>query len=370
MPYLRGDSWESDFYWEGERYRKSWGPVSRSVARDKEASWKREIRSGRYLQKKRRISFEALAEKYLDEYARANKKPSTVKRNERSRDQLTPYLGSRLIGSITADLAEQYKSRRLELGAKPATVNRDVDFLRSVVKKAVEWGYIAFNPLAGVKHLAEDNERMWVLSEDEEARLIESCGKSHQRSKYLVDLVELALNTGMRLGELQGLKKAAVHLRERYITVTDTKNHESRNVPLNDRALAVVKRRMVESASDHIFCNAYGRPLTVLTNAFWHAVAEAGLERIGVDKAGKEEKLRFRFHDLRHTFGSRLGMRGIDTKTIMEIMGHRTHKMAMRYQHPAPDHKLAAVRVLEKKNTANLPARKILSLKSKRKTGA
>jgi hypothetical protein len=57
-------------------------------------------------------------------------------------------------------------------------------------------------------------------------------------------------------------------------------------------------------------------------------------------------------------------MAGIDTKTIMEIMGHRTHKMAMRYQHPAPDHKLAAVQVLEKKNTANLPAAQILPFES------
>ena len=370
MPSLRGDSWESDFYWEGERYRKSWGPVSRSVAKDKESSWKREIRSGKFLQRQRRITFETLAEKYLSEYARANKKPSTVKRNERSRDQLKPYFGSRPIGAITADQAEQFKSKRLELGAKPATVNRDIDFLRSAIKKAVEWGYLAFNPLTGVKHLAEDNERMWALSDDEEAKLLEDCAKSHQRSKYLVDLVELALNTGMRLGELQGLKKSSIHLRDRYISVTDTKNHDNRNVPLNDQALAVVKRRLVESASDHIFCNEFGRPLTVLTNAFWHAVENAGLVRVGVDKDGKEVKQRFRFHDLRHTFGSRLGMRGIDTKTIMEIMGHRTHKMAMRYQHPAPDHKLAAVRVLEKKNTANLTARKILPLKSSRKTGA
>ena len=55
----------------------------------------------------------------------------------------------------------------------------------------------------------------------------------------------------------------------------------------------------------------------------------------------------FRFHDLRHTFGSRLGMAGTDLKTIMEIMGHKTHVMAMWYQHPSPDHKLKAVRNLD-----------------------
>jgi integrase len=262
--------------------------------------------------------------------------------------------GGKSLAAITADLAESYKRTRLQeltrYGKPPAaaTVNREVDFLRKAITKAVEWGYLAFNPLSTVKHLSEDNERMWVLTEDEEEKLLQACEKSRQRRRYLRELVEIALNTGMRLGELQGLKKADVHLRERYVSLTGTKNHDNRNVPLNDTALLIVKRLMVESPSDHLFCNEYGKKLTVLTNAFWHAVVNAGLERIGRDDEGKPVKVRFRFHDLRHTFGSRLGMRGIDTKTIMEIMGHRTHKMAMRYQHPAPDHKLAAVRVLEK----------------------
>ncbi len=61
-----------------------------------------------------------------------------------------------------------------------------------------------------------------------------------------------------------------------------------------------------------------------------------------------EKDVRFRFHDLRHTFGSRLGMAGFDLKTIMEIMGHKTTKVAMRYQHPSPDHKLKAVQSLDR----------------------
>ena len=61
---------------------------------------------------------------------------------------------------------------------------------------------------------------------------------------------------------------------------------------------------------------------------------KAGLERWATDKDGKKKKVRFRFHDLRHTFGSRLGMAGVDLKTIMEIMGHKSAKVAMRYQHP------------------------------------
>jgi integrase len=81
-----------------------------------------------------------------------------------------------------------------------------------------------------------------------------------------------------------------------------------------------------------------------LKKGFWEAVSKAKLTRRGPN--GKKE--RFRFHDLRHTFGSRLGMNGYDLKTIMEIMGHKTVTVAMRYQHPTADHKMSAVRSLDK----------------------
>lgn len=87
--------------------------------------------------------------------------------------------------------------------------------------------------------------------------------------------------------------------------------------------------------------------MTVLTNAFWKAIEDAGLFRYEEDKKGRNKKVRFRFHDLRHTFGSRLGMKGTDLKTIMEIMGHKPYAMSMRYQHPVPDHKLRAVKALD-----------------------
>jgi len=76
-------------------------------------------------------------------------------------------------------------------------------------------------------------------------------------------------------------------------------------------------------------------------------VAPSAIKRVCKHIVSKSKKVRFRFHDLRHTFGSRLGMIGTDLKTIMEIMGHKTYAMSMRYQHPTPDHKLDAVRALD-----------------------
>ena len=98
-----------------------------------------------------------------------------------------------------------------------------------------EWGFLSHNQLTGVKHLKEDNEKMWVLSSDEEQKLLAACDARPQRKKYLKDLVIFALYSGMRQAEVFGIKKGNVNIRQRYIMVTDTKNHENRKVPINDR---------------------------------------------------------------------------------------------------------------------------------------
>ena len=229
--------------------------------------------------------------------------------------------------------------------------------LKNVMNKALEWGYLAHNPIAGVKQFRENNEKTWSLSTDEEEKLLFECDNRPQRKggKYLKDLVVFALHTGMRQEEIFKLKKDNVKLKDNYILVTDTKNHTNRTVPINDTLGKTLKKRMGDD-SEYVFTNAKGKPLTVLTNAFWTAVSEAGLIKWDGDK-----KVRFRFHDLRHTFGSRLGMSGTDLKTTMEIMGHKTPKTAMRYQHPSPDHKLDAVKKLD----SNPVTGKIIDLKNR-----
>ncbi len=338
--YKRGDSWYSNFWLRGERYQKSWGDISKTVAKEREHKFKTEILEGKHRQKTKRILFEVFSEKYL-ESARLNKKPSSARRNEVSINMLMPHFKGKLIGSIHPFMVEQYKKIRRDGKAEPATVNRDIATFRNMMNKAVEWGYLSQSPLKGVELFKEDNERMWVLTSEEEIKLLAECDKRPQRKKYLKDLALFALHSGMRQAEIFGLKKVDVKLKENYLKATDTKTHEDRNVPINDTLKNILERRLTGDY-EYVFTNAKGLPLTVLTNAYWKAVSEAGLIKWNGDK-----KIRFRFHDLRHTFGSRLGMAGIDLKTIMEIMGHKTHVMAMRYQHPSPGHKLNAVKILD-----------------------
>lgn len=342
--YLRNGNFVTEFYHEGIRYKKSLGAgISRTVAKEREGKFKQEVREGKHELKAKRIKFEVFTEKYLD-HARVNKRPSSAKRNAASIKQLMPHFKGQLIGSIHPFQVEAYKKARRDGGASPATVNRDVACLRNMMNMAVEWRYIRSNPLSRVKMIPEANEKMWVLSEEEESRLLEECAASPQRGgkRYLPDLVSFALNSGMRQGEIFDLLKVNIHADQEYLSVVDSKTHEGRAVPLNETLKEIIRRRM-EHPGDRVFTTSRGAKLTVLTNAFWYAVKAAGLFRWDGDK-----KIRFRFHDLRHTFGSRLGMGGVDLKSIMEIMGHKTAKMSMRYQHPSPSHKLEAVRSLDK----------------------
>ncbi len=344
--FKRGDQWYSDFWHGGKRYKKSWGAISKTIAKEKDRQFRTEVAEGRHEVKAKRILFETFSTIYL-EAAKMNKKPKSATRNDVSINMLKPFFGSKLLKEIHPLMAEQYKKARKEAGKSPGTINRDITTLKNMLKKATEWGYLRSNPLAGVKTFKEDNDRMWALSATEEAKLIMACAKSPQRGKkrYLQDLVLFALNSGMRLAEIFSLEKSNVHLDERFIQITDTKNHDPRKVPINDTLKRILEKRMKEE-SQYVFCTSKGKQLTVLTNAFWFAAKQAGLTRHETIR-GKLKTVRFRFHDLRHTFGSRLGMAGVDLKTIMEIMGHKTAKVALRYQHPAPDHKLNAVRILD-----------------------
>ena len=358
--YQRNGNWVTEFYHDGIRYKKSLGKgISKTVAKEREAKYRQEVREGKHNVKARRIRFETFSVKYLD-HAWVNKKPKSAKRNEVSIGQLMPYFKGKLLGSIHPFQVEQYKKTRRDGGASPATVNRDVACLKNMMNMAVQWNDLQMNPISKVKLLHEDNEKMWVLSPEEEVRLLEECHKRPQKRVYLRDLVELAIYTGMRLDEIFGLRWSHVHLEDKYLYVAETKNHQARNVPMNETVEKILRRRNVTELGGYVFENAGGKRLTVLTNAFWKAVDETNLyRRETVD--GRMVKVRFRFHDCRHTFGSRLGMNGSDLKTIMEIMGHKTPRMAMRYQHPSPSHKLEAVNRLDK---IRVPApQKIVNLK-------
>ncbi len=338
---------------EGKRYQKSHGPVTKTVAQQKHAKFKADLNSGEYQKRleekkaeKNRGKLKDFKQDYLDYYER-HWRPSSYRRTKFLVANLVEQLGEKYLDSIIPLDVERYKKVRLGAGKKKATVNRELNALSNMFEVAIKFGKARKNPLKGVARFKEDNEKMWVLTPEEEEKLLSACNSIEEKEggEYLPDLVEVALYSGMRQGEIFNMKREHVSFRHGFIYIPKTKTHQTRKVPMNETLREALKRALRRSkGSEYLFVGKGGEKLKHLKKGFWEAAADAGLIRKSPD--GKKE--RFRFHDLRHTYGSRLGMGGTDLKTIMEIMGHKTTTVAMRYQHPTHEHKKQAVLALDK----------------------
>jgi len=141
----------------------------------------------------------------------------------------------------------------------------------------------------------------------------------------------------MRKGEIFNLKWQDVNFNLRLVHVSDSKNNEARDIPINDVLYETLKalKDKAEEGQDYIFVNPKtNKPYDNVKKSFKTALKKAGIED-------------FTFHDLRHTFASHLVMSGVDLMTVKELLGHKDIKMTMRYSHLSPDHKRMAVKRME-----------------------
>jgi integrase len=214
--------------------------------------------------------------------------------------------------SVAKAQAEKYAAQRLDEGAAPSTVNREMTVLKHMLKRAVAWEYLSSNPVAGIKALKEPSGRTRFLTLEEMDRLLAVCEATG--SPYLKAFVVVALNTGMRRNEILSLRRKGIDWMNRIVTLEDTKNGESRHVFLNDAALEAL-RCLPSPLNDggHLF------PFT--PNQVSMAVRRV-LKRAGIED--------FCLHDLRHTFASYHAMSGVQGRGLQALLGHKDNRMTMR----------------------------------------
>ena len=205
----------------------------------------------------------------------------------------------------------------------PSTCNRYISALSSVLQCALErWGWIDENPCRKIRRLHEKNERTRFLNSQEQELLLEAC----KVDSVLYDIVVLALLTGARQGELCSLKWGDVSLQEAMLTFRDTKNNETRAVPLSHEGLEILKRRFCDrriGGDDWVFPAEKSSGHVEVSKRFARISKKAGLDN-------------FRFHDLRHTAASRMAMAGIPILQMQELLGHKSVSMTKRYSHLRP----------------------------------
>ena len=281
----------------------------------------------------------------------ANRPKSALTTLQRLQTQFGGWHTTRLT-DITTDKIEAWRTDRLRAGRTPSTVLRDVMTLSGVLTRAVKQKKLAENPVRDVeKPKLDRSPKVRFLDASEEERLREALlGRDAEmcmarisankwrraRNKdalpplgygdHLTPAVVLSMNTGMRAGELLALRWASVDFKHAQLTIegSTAKSSQTRHVPLNSQAIATLKRWRSQCKDDRVF------PVTRFKTA-WTAL----LKRAHIT--------RFRWHDLRHHFASRLAQKGVPLNTIRELLGHGSLAMTLRYAHLAPDQKREAV---------------------------
>ena len=222
----------------------------------------------------------------------------------------------------------KWRDARTAAGASSQTVRNHLTALSSIFQAAItEWGHDELsNPVRRIRRPPPPRPRTRRVTPEE----IEAI-KKHTESEDLPDLVDLAVETAMRLGEVVALTAGSVNLKSRTVTLSDTKNGHSRVVPLSQRATTILRAR-IASASEY---DSRLFPITAhaATVAFRRAVARARRTRgVELSTSHRDTYLNdLRFHDLRREATSRLFEQGLSVMEVSSVTGHRVLEMLRRY---------------------------------------
>src|SRR5438552_6930309 len=321
--YRRGHSWCVGFTVNGRRVRETVGS-NKKVAEKVLSLRMTQVLENRYFPPNRqlgRIPFKDFAQMYLE---RAGPLLKSI-RTERNRVLAwAREFGSRPLGQITRAEIEAWRRERMSK-CRPATINRDLSRLRHMLNLAVEWELLEESPMQGIKFLRENNARTRYLSLEESQRLIASCMAPHIRA-----LVSVALHSGMRLGEILNLRWRDLDFASGFILVRDSKNGESRHVPMDTILFALFRAYPRRVGADLVFSSSSGGRIVDVRTGFLNSCKRAGIADL-------------HFHDLRHTFASQFVMAGGDLYILKEILGHKSLAMTTRYSHLSPTYKIRAI---------------------------
>jgi integrase len=277
-----------------------------------------------------RMTLAEAAERYLGTKARKR----TLKMDERALRHLKSAFGAdTALEDLTASGISEYKAKRLATkignpGAErlltAAAVNRPLALLRHLLRIAhEEWEALPAVPRIRLEK--EPQGRLRWLTEEEIKKLLEACERS--RNRDLRAAVIVAINTGLRRGELLGLTWDRVELSRGVVRLEVTKSGRRREVPLNAESYTALVS-LGPKESGRVFRKRS------LRKAYENAVENAKLDDVN-------------FHTLRHTFASWAVMRGVSLKELQELLGHSSLAMTMRYAHLAPERLRSAVTRLE-----------------------
>ncbi|MDP4557909.1 site-specific integrase [Halomonas meridiana] len=350
MPHKRKGS---PYWWTkitppggGTAIRRSTGTVDYREAKALEAKWRSELYQQNAWGTKPQHSFADVATEFLV----ASQEKRTFGDIQRRVGRLYDHFGPDVVMEEMAgkDVREFISARQAD-GVKPATINRELSILSAMINHAIEQlEWPMSNPVRGRK-LKEPEGRVRWITHNEADRLV-AAAKTQRSGERLSDFILLALNTGARMNELLKMNWSRVDFDNALLHLEgeDTKSAKRRSVPLNDAALAALKRRWVWVSqncpySEWVFAKTNGERLGCIRQGFKSACDTARIKN-------------FRIHDLRHTCASWMISEGVPLMDVKEVLGHSTVKMTEKYAHLAPHRARDAVNQLGQRSNRSTPA--------------
>jgi integrase len=249
--------------------------------------------------------------------------------DDRNVKALLPYWGETPIGRIHKAMAAEYRRRRhAEKAVTDTTINRDLEALRHILFWAVDDGLLTANPLSRLRLVPERRKPRSILGFEEEEQLLAAA------APHLRQIIVAALDTGMRRGELLHQRWEHVDFNRRLLSVTQSKTAagEGREIPLTERVYSLLQTLRQDTGLLFTF---KGKPIRAIKTAWKAAIRRAGIRYC-------------RFHDLRHTFNTRLMEAGVMQEVRKALMGHSSGEdVNAIYTHVELPAKREAIRKLE-----------------------
>lgn len=326
MPALhkQGGVYWSDIRIGGVRVRKSLGR-NRIIAKERLRDLVRQQHEARYGIAESDIPWGKFKTKYL-EYCDGSKAPATAERDRAAISALEKFHKPQLLRDVTPELLERWKGHRKKEGRGHATINRDLRAVKTMMHKALEWGYLHKWSAKGVKKLRESKGRLLYYTPEEVKLLLGVCRSRFSAFYDWETICLLGVRAGLRRAEIYHLSWKDVDLGRGILSVVakdgwQPKTGEQRHIPMpDDLTQHLVKKRRVLGNQEWVIGE---RPSLAVMSAFFQ-------------KISRKAKLPGNLHTLRHTFASHLVAAGVDLYAVSKLLGHASIVQTQRYAHLAP----------------------------------
>lgn len=342
--YKRGLVWWMDFVYQGKQVRRSTETGDRKLAQRIFNKVNGEIAEGKWFEHLEREdrTFRELVEKYLSEYSAPHKKPSSHLRDKCITAHLMGSFADAPLTEITTKSISDYKVKRRGEGVSPRTINYELTVMSHAFNLAIrEWEWLKDNPVQRVaKEKVRNQIERWLTANEEKDLLKVS-------PKWLQDIILFAIHTGLRQGEILDLKWSQVDLERKTIFIAEQKNQGVDTLPINETVKKILmgKSNTGQSPNDHVFSSMNNTRMNNrnLIRAFHTAADKAEIKKI-------------RFHDLRHTFATRLVQAGVDIYKVQKLGRWKTVSMVQRYAHHYTESLRSGVEVMDGEKSSTILA--------------